>query len=351
MNVKRILVIRFRRVGDAVLCLALCRSLKQTFPGAEIDLVLNEGIVSLVDGHPDVDRAIAFSDQDNRNIWRYMRRVWSVMRSTQYDLIVDPRSTVRTLFFSLFSLRTPVRIGVRKSYTPVVLTHTVDNSSDPTRSMTERNMMLLKPLEAMTQVSYCPEFRMVVGDLQKQQFREYMAQQGVDFNKPVILAVVITRLQRKAWPAERMQEVLRRMLDRWDAQIVLNFAANEAEQAREFHDAMGNDPRIFTNIKAPSLQALSQLTSNCDLFFGNEGGARHIAQAVGTPAYAIYSPFHSKAVWLPNPGKTNAGIDLDDIASPAELEGLDFAERFKLITVDRVWNDVDSMFQNLFARQ
>ncbi|MBE8718602.1 glycosyltransferase family 9 protein [Cellvibrio polysaccharolyticus] len=351
MNVKRILVIRFRRVGDAVLCLALCRSLKQTFPGAEIDLVLNEGIVSLVDGQPDVDRAIAFSDQDNRNIWRYLRRVWSVMRSTKYDLIVDPRSTVRTLFFSLFSLRTPVRIGVRKSYTPALLTHTVDNASDPTRSMTERNMMLLKPLEAMAPVSYCPAFRLVVGDAQKQKFRAYMEQEGIDFSKPVILAVVITRLQRKAWPAERMQEVLRRMLNTWDAQVVLNFATNEAEQAQAFHDAMGNDPRIFTNIKAPSLQALCALSSNCDFFFGNEGGARHIAQAVGTPAYAIYSPFHSKGVWLPNPGKTNAGIDLDDVATPAELEGLDFAARFKLITVDRVWSDVDSMFKNLFAKK
>lgn len=349
MNVKRILVIRFRRVGDAVLCLALCRSLKQTFPGAEIDLVLNEGIVSLVDGQPDVDRAIAFSDQDNRNLWRYLRRVWSVMRSTKYDLIVDPRSTVRTLFFSLFSLRTPVRIGVRKSYTPLLLTHTVDNASDPTRSMIERNMMLLKPLETMASVSYCPDFRLVVSDADKQQFRDYMAQEGIDFSKPVILAVVITRLQRKAWPAERMQQVLRRMLDNWDAQIVLNFAANETEQAQAFHQAMGNDPRIFTRIQAPSLPALCQLASNCDLFFGNEGGARHIAQAVGLPAYAIYSPFHSKEVWLPNPGNTNAGIDLDDVASAADVEELDFAERFKLITVERVWSDVDNMFQHLFS--
>lgn len=42
MEIKHILVIRFRRVGDSVLATALCRSLRQSFPQAQIDYVLNE---------------------------------------------------------------------------------------------------------------------------------------------------------------------------------------------------------------------------------------------------------------------------------------------------------------------
>ena len=42
--VRHILVIRFRRVGDSVLSMGLCHSLRQTFPNAQIDFVINEGI-------------------------------------------------------------------------------------------------------------------------------------------------------------------------------------------------------------------------------------------------------------------------------------------------------------------
>lgn len=41
MEIKNILVIRFRRVGDSVLSMGLCHTLRKSFPGAEIDLVIN----------------------------------------------------------------------------------------------------------------------------------------------------------------------------------------------------------------------------------------------------------------------------------------------------------------------
>ena len=40
MQIKNILVIRFRRVGDSVLSMALCHGLRQSFPDATIDFVI-----------------------------------------------------------------------------------------------------------------------------------------------------------------------------------------------------------------------------------------------------------------------------------------------------------------------
>ena len=112
----RALVIRFRRVGDAVLAVAACSSLKRSFPDIRVDFVLNEAIAPLFEGHPDIDRVVTFTDTDNANPWRYVRRVFDVMRKTRYDILIDMRATPRTLLFSLFSLRTPFRIGTRKPY-------------------------------------------------------------------------------------------------------------------------------------------------------------------------------------------------------------------------------------------
>ena len=63
-QIDKILVIRFRRVGDAVLSSVLCSSLKQSFPQATIDYVLNEGIAPLFEKHPDIDHIIPFKESE-----------------------------------------------------------------------------------------------------------------------------------------------------------------------------------------------------------------------------------------------------------------------------------------------
>ena len=116
MEVRNILVIRFRRIGDSVLSMALCHSLKQTFPAANVDLVINKGIHTLYENHPDVDHVIAFDYDENHSICRYLAKVWRTTHATRYDAIIDMRSTLKTLWFSVFSLSTPFRIGSRKGY-------------------------------------------------------------------------------------------------------------------------------------------------------------------------------------------------------------------------------------------
>jgi heptosyltransferase-2 len=70
------------------------------------------------------------------------------------------------------------------------------------------------------------------------------------------------------------------------------------------------------------------MAANCTAYFGNEGGARHIVHAMGKPSLVICSPFASKTTWLPqNTDVLALGID---------------AESYDLITVDKVWSELQS---------
>ena len=115
-DIKKILVIRFRRVGDAVLGTSLCSSLRKTFPNAEIHYLLNTPIAPWYDGHPDIDKVISFDSKDDKNFFRYIRRAWAIVRANKYDVIIDMRGTVRTLLFSLLSPFTAFRIWTNKGY-------------------------------------------------------------------------------------------------------------------------------------------------------------------------------------------------------------------------------------------
>ena len=84
MSVKKVLVIRFRRIGDAVLSVVICSSLRKSFPEAEIHYVLNDHIAPLFENHPDIDKIIAFSDEENNHFFKYLRKVRQLMKTEQY---------------------------------------------------------------------------------------------------------------------------------------------------------------------------------------------------------------------------------------------------------------------------
>ena len=109
------------------------------------------------------------------------------------------------------------------------------------------------------------------------------------------------------------------------------------------YERMDYDPHILPEIEATTLRELRALTSLCDFFFGNEGGPRHIAQALDTPSYAIYPPGISRRLWLPGDSPRHRGISPDDIAPPSPTATR--AERFDLVTVDRVWSDLEPMMR------
>lgn len=342
MQIKNILVIRFRRIGDSVLAMAIYASLRQTFPDANIDFILNDSIAHLYKGHPSIDRAITFTDEENKNIFKYTNKVRKVMKNTDYDIIIDMRSTLRTLLFSIFSLGTPYRIGTKKWYSHFIHNYRIDNLRDKVQDRVTQNLLLLTPLEKLKEVNYIKEFKLYITEKEKSDFRYYMENKGIDFTRPVVVAAVAARLAHKVWDKERMKEVLLKMIRKYNTQVVFNYAgAEEEEYAVNLYQMIGSDPNVFIDIKANSLRELCALCANSDFFFGNEGGPRHISQAFGVPSYAIYPPGINKCTWLPGDQTIYKGISPDDIMPAEQQSGMSYTEKFNLITVDRVWKELD----------
>ena len=236
--IKRILIIRFRQIGDSILAVALCSTLKKSFPDAEIHFVLNKNIAPLYEGHPDIDKVITFDKNENKPFTAYIKKVWQVMHKNRYDVIIDMRSTIRTLFFSLFSLRTPFRIGRIKGYTHFLLNYRTDTySKNLTTDMVQRNLLLAAPLEKIRPIQYTKEFKLYLTDREKEDFRYYMEKEGIDFARPVLLIGVTTKLIHKKWNTEFMVATLKRILEEYkDIQMIFNYAPGyEEEDARNIY--------------------------------------------------------------------------------------------------------------------
>ncbi len=339
--IRNILVIRFRRVGDSVLSMALCHSLKLTFPEAKIHFVINKNIASLYRNHPDIDRVITFDEEQQEGL-EYVSRVRNIMHATHYDVIIDMRSTPKTLLFSLCSLSTPYRIGRYKSYNVGI--HNYRIPTPPGVDRVGSNLRLMDPLVNEANLIKSRHFPLYITDQERADFRHYMTEHGIDFSKPVVTVAICTRIIGKAWDKLRMSEVLNRLIKQYDAQLIANFGGvAEKQVALDFQHALGGNPHFHTDIEAANLRQLCALLVNSDFFFGNEGGPRHIAQAFKVPSFAIYPPGIDMHFWLPADGDRYQGISPDEFINKDKQKVLTYHQRFSVITTERVWQRLSKM--------
>ena len=348
-----ILVIRFRQMGDAILSTALLNTLRHNFPDAQIHFVLNERIAPLFKGHPSVDRFITFTDDERHHALNYIRKVWHIVHETHYDIIIDMRSTANTMLFSLFSPSSKFRIGMDKGYTKLVFNHTIAPCANQ-YSMVEYDTRYTLPLQSFGPIEPVYAFNLHITDEERQSFGAYLTSQGIDLSRPVMLANVTAKLASKVWMEDRMVWVLSRFVEQYpDYQIIFNYApGQEEENARRMYAQMGKPQQVFIDVQAHSSRELVAMSSYMTLFFGNEGGARHIAQAAGCPSLAICAPENSRKVWIPQTQILAEGISPVDTLAAHQLteqayQQLSREEKYSLLTQEYVWSRLQSFMQKL----
>ena len=332
-EVMNILIVRFRQMGDTILATPLISTLRKSFPQARIDLVLNQNIASLFAGHPDINRIIEFSNEERHSTILYINKVWKTMRSTHYDVIIDMRSTVNTMLFALMSPRTRYRIGLDKAYCRIIYNHRIPKCRQG-ESMISHNLALAKPLEAIAPLVTERHLSLSITKEDTEAMRKYMEAEGIDFSRPVMLVGVTAKLDNKAWDNQRMTQLLDLLIKNYpQVQYIFNYAPGvEQEKAFKIYEQLGKPSQVLFDIKATSMRSLAAMASNISIYFGNEGGARHIVHAMGKPSLVICAPGNSPDTWIPQ----------DDV--PAQ--GIS-AATYEDITVEMVWQQLQDFIEKV----
>ncbi len=340
-------------MGDAILATSLLNTLRHNFPDAQIHFVLNERIAPLFEGHPSIDRCITFTDDERHHSLTYIRKVWRVVHEIHYDVIIDMRSTMNTMLFAIFSPSTRFRIGVDKGYTKIAFNHTIDTCGAK-YSMVEYDTRYALPLQTLHPIVPICAFTLHITDAEKQAFGSYLTAQGINLSHPVMLANVTAKLASKVWTENRMVWVLNHFIEQYpEYQIIFNYApGQEEENARRIYAQMGKPKQVFIDVQAHSSRELVAMAGYMTLFFGNEGGARHIAQAAGCPSLAICAPENSKKVWIPQTQVLAEGISPVDILNEQKVteetyRQMSREDKYSLLTQEYVWNRLQTFMTKL----
>lgn len=347
----KFLVIRFKEIGDAILSLPVCTSLKKSFPGAQVDYLVYEHVAPLFEGHPDVDHVLTITRSERDHPLQYLKKMlW--LRRQRYDAVFDLITLPASAAITYLS-GAKRRVGFDHKKNRSFLYETRVPHPVTGNSITAKLALLEGFGGKLVLDASFPRLSLREEELRAMDRR--IAAAGIDRARPVFAFAVYSRDDFKRWPPEYFVEVIERCLERYGAQAVMIWGPGEGDYVRAVAACVRQMASVFTVIETRDLRELAALLAHCDLFIGNDGGPRHVAEGVGLPTLSIYSPVFEKGGWLPTPGPRHRGLDVTDVLGISREEHKarvpEFRERlweyYRRITPEMALREIEQLVRQL----
>jgi heptosyltransferase-1 len=96
----KILIVKTSALGDLIHTFPVLSYLRNRFPFAQIDWVVEASFAELVEAHPHVTRVLTIESKKWRkapfHFWEEIKNFWSILRETEYDFVFDLQGNVKS---------------------------------------------------------------------------------------------------------------------------------------------------------------------------------------------------------------------------------------------------------------
>jgi ADP-heptose:LPS heptosyltransferase len=304
----KILVIRLKEIGDALLSLPLCRSLRKSIPDAEIHYLVYEHIAPLFMHDPAIDQVQVYTPAERAKPHKYLQKMFEI-RKHDYDIVIDILTVpVTVLMTRLTGARWQIGFDkgrLRSRWYKTRIPHPA--SLGPLDS----KLKLLDGVPFPTEIER--DFSLNLMPDEVAAMRSRMEQHGIDFSRRVLMFSPISRIGKKSWPKDYFVKLIDFCLANYDTSAVLIWGPGERELVNDIASRVVYKSKLHADIETRTTRELALLARNCSIFIGNDSGPRHVSEAAGISTFTIFSPQVSKHHWLPNPGPDHRAVDMCDV--------------------------------------
>jgi heptosyltransferase-2 len=345
---RKILVMRYRFIGDTVLTVPFLRNLREAFPTARIDLMIEPFSGQVIEGCPYVDQVIPFefktihtySAETSRGKFEGYRYYWRLIRDSKYDAaFVLKRSLSSALL--VWAAGVPRRVGFATEGRGLLLTdrvpyrhdqHEVENFLDCLRALDLP--ITSKALELWPSPARDRAIAALIRD---------RGWQESDFKVVIHPAA---SLPAKQWPLDRFAAVMKFLQKTHDARFVYTGAKGDAPLYRQIEN---KGP--FNSLDLCGKTTLHENVSvyrACNLFFGVDSGPMHMAAACGLPVVALFGPTDVRK-WGPW-GEGHTIVSKQMACHPCKPHKCSNNECMKQISVEDAIQALDAKIREIRAK-
>lgn len=290
-QVRRVLVIRLRSIGDTVLTTPSLIALKRFLPHARVDILLEDWVAPVLQGFPFVDEIITLK----RGSAAPRARIASQTRGNKYDVVYNLHGgTTATLLTRATGAKH--RVGYSSYQYARLHNHLAPSSSslwrrDKTHSV-EQQLALLG--WTGVPVTDRPPTQLAITEQATESIAARLRAESLDDTTPFAVIHPTAAFDTKQWATEKFARVAENLSARGLAVVVITAQA-EANVAEKLRQDSKAPVTTLTNLSLPEVTALA---SQARLFVGNDSGIAHIAAAVGAPCVVIFGSSNI-AHWRP----------------------------------------------------
>ncbi len=288
-NVRKVLVVRLRSIGDTVLATPSLIALRRFLPDAQIDILLEDWVAPVLEGFDAVDNVLTVSRKSKRSRFETARQI----RRNRYDVAFNLHGGTTATFFVRVS-GAAHRVGFSHYSYKFLYNHLLSSASDfwqkEIMHSAEQQLALLGFVGVP--VADKPRSRLIVTETARNLLEEKFnakTQRRKDaqsfFDKSQIALVhPVAAFDTKQWATENFARIAE-FLHEKDFQIVA-VATKKEREVLENLKKLSNAPIVtFDDLTLPEITALA---AHAALFVGNDSGIAHIAAAVNTPSVVVF---------------------------------------------------------------
>ena len=330
-NIDKILVIRVDGIGDLLNSTPAISLLRENYPSAEITVLAQPLNAPVLMGNPDVDRVLTFARDGEHRGLKARLRFYRELRREGFQLVVAMQTGMWSHFVAFLSGAT-YRLGRYQKRFKSTLTHAWHGKYPKGETHeVDRNLELMRLIcegEGRRKL----KFHLLPNEAAdaKVQLTSY----GISADTFLIGIHPGGSSFDKRWPEKQYAELADRLVQQYNATILLLRGPEEAALTHNIQQAM-QFPAI---VHAPeTIRELGALLSCCNLVVCNDSGPMHLAAALDVPMVAVFGPTDHIA-W--HPLSENAAIVRRDMPCwPCSAHKCKIGwECTKKLPVEPVWN-------------
>lgn len=319
---KKILAIRFMRLGDIVLLLPALARLKACYPGAHLTFLTDERCASLAEMCPYIDEVLpvnrlAMRDGSFLSSIKTIGNLVADVRRRRFDLVIDFMSFRETNLLTWTS-GAKYRLGMKR-HNQSYLSFCFNRPpvfEDKTLHVADMFQLVVTAL-AGNRGEETPLGSLVLPDSARD-----CAMQTV--SDPLIVSLYVgAPVSVRRWPADRFARVADFVIERFGSSVVVLAGAPETEIAENVRRLCRRPEKVsvFSQLSVPQLAAL---IARSRVLVSNDTGPMHLGPAFGIRTLGIFSvgyPEHFRP--LGEQSRFLRGNPIQNISTEAVMQQLE----------------------------
>ena len=335
-DIRKVLFIRRDNIGDLICTTPAFRAAREKFPNARTGILVNSYNADAIKNNPDIDEIYIYQkakhapDKSKLSVWLHNISVLWKIRREKYDVAIGFGSYSPTLVRYTALTGVGTTIGYLKKGTKEQKSYTIP-VCEPEGALheVERAFSLLTPLG----ITGNPDaLRVFPAEADVEKVRRLLAAAGIKTGRPLVAFHISSRRPENRWPPDKFVELSRLVSDRCGAAILLLWSPGSESNAQ--HPGDDEKAEYILNLtqqqtiafKTARLGELIAALSLCALVVCCDGGAMHIAAALGKPIVTIWGstnpdtwrPWAARHVLLQNKSKRADDISVDEALKAVE---------------------------------